>query len=98
LISPTVFLTAEHCDEGLVKVTITFASQYVAGKSTTYTGTRHGDPDYSKSQSDPHDLAVVVLDKAVKGITPAQLPKAGSLDSLSVNDPITSVGYGAQSV
>jgi V8-like Glu-specific endopeptidase len=98
LISPTVFLTAEHCDEGLATVKISFATQYVAGKSTTYTGTWHGDPLYGKSQSDPHDVAVVVLANAVKGITPALLPKAGSLDSLSVNDPITSVGYGAQSV
>jgi hypothetical protein len=98
LISPTVFLTAEHCDEGLATVKISFATQYVAGKSTTYTGTWHGDPLYGKSESDPHDIAVVVLDKAVKGVTPALLPKAGSLDSLRQGDAITSVGYGAQGV
>ena len=98
LISPTVFLTAEHCDEGLSRVAVTFASQYVAGKSTTYWGTWHGDPNYNQAQSDPQDVAVVVLDKAVKGITPARLPKVGSLDSLEVGDPIVSVGYGAQSV
>jgi hypothetical protein len=98
LISPTVFLTAEHCDEGLATVKVSFASQYVPGTSTTYTGTWHGDPLYDRSQSDPHDMAVVVFAKPIKGIAPAQLPKAGSLDSLGVNDPITSVGYGAQSV
>jgi hypothetical protein len=98
LISPTVFLTAAHCDEGLSRVTVTFASQYVAGKSTTYTGTWHADPNYNQAQSDPQDVAVVVLDKAVKGIAPARLPEAGSLDSLQVGDKIVSVGYGAQSV
>jgi hypothetical protein len=98
LISPTVFLTAAHCDEGLSRVTVTFASQYVAGKSTTYTGTWHADPNYNQAQNDPQDVAVVVLDKAVKGIAPARLPAAGSLDSLRVGDKIVSVGYGAQSV
>jgi hypothetical protein len=98
LISPTVFLTAEHCDEGLARVKVTFDSQYDAKTGTTYTGTWHGDPLYDRSQSDPHDLAVVVFDRPIKGITPARLPRAGSLDSLRVGDAITSVGYGAQSV
>jgi V8-like Glu-specific endopeptidase len=98
LISPTVFLTAEHCDEGLTTVKVSFASQYVAGTSKTYTGTWHGDPAYNQAQSDPHDIAVVVLDERVRGITPAQLPKAGALAALVHDDPITAVGYGAQSV
>jgi V8-like Glu-specific endopeptidase len=98
LISPTVFLTAEHCDEGLTTVTVSFASQYVAGSSRTYTGTWHGDPHYRQAQSDPHDIAVVVLDEPVRGIAPARLPRAGSLDALAHGDPITAVGYGAQSV
>jgi hypothetical protein len=51
-----------------------------------------------KHESDPHDIAVVVLDKAVTGITPARLPKAGSLNDLSVGTRFTAVGYGAQSV
>jgi hypothetical protein len=98
LIAPNVFLTAAHCDEGVSRVDVTFDSVYTASSGTTYSGTWHADPAYNKSQSDPHDIAVVVLDKAPKGIKPAQLPKAGSLSSLGVNDPITSVGYGAQSV
>ena len=98
LISPTVFLTAEHCDEGVSQVAVTFDSTYVAGTSKTYVGTWHGDPLYDHAQSDPHDIAVVVFDKPVKGITPAQLPAAGALDSLQPGDLITSVGYGAQSV
>ena len=98
LIAPQVFLTAEHCDEGVSRVEVTFASTFDRATSTTYWGTWHGDPAYNQSQSNPHDIAVVVLDKAVKGIAPARLPKAGSLEALRVGDPITSVGYGAQSV
>jgi hypothetical protein len=97
LISPTVFLTAAHC-EGAARVAVTFDSTYDAKTGTAYWGTWHADPAYKKAQSDPHDLAVIVLDNAVKGITPARLPKLGQLDSLAQGDPITSVGYGAQSV
>jgi len=98
LISPTVFLTAEHCDEGVSRVAVTFDSVYDSATGTTHWGTWHGDPLYDQAQSDPHDVAVVVFDKPVKGITPARLPAAGSLDSLEPGDAITSVGYGAQSV
>ena len=98
LIAPRVFLTAEHCDEGVSRVAVTFDSSYVYPTGTTYWGTWHGDPNYNQSQSDPQDLAVVVLDKAVKGITPARLPAAGSLDNVDGSTTFTSVGYGAQAV
>lgn len=98
LISPTVFLTAEHCDFGVDRIAVTFASTYVPGKSKVYWGTWHGDPLYSNAQGDPHDVAVVVLDKAVTGITPARLPAAESLSNLPSNQGFTSVGYGAQSL
>src|SRR6185437_14031561 len=97
LIAPRVFLTAAHCDEGLSQVKVTFDSVYVA-PGTTYTGTWHADPAFNNSQGDPHDIAVVVLDRDVQGITPARLPTLGQLDSLRQGDPITPVGYGAQSV
>src|SRR4051812_1580595 len=98
LISPTVFLTAAHCGEGESdQVRVTFDPAYQAGDKV-YTGTFHADPAYNKSQSDPHDIAVVVLDKAVKGITPAQLPAAGSLSGVSGSQTFTSVGYGAYEV
>jgi hypothetical protein len=98
LISPTVFLTAAHCDEGVSRVAVTFDTAYNAATGTTYWGTWHADPAYRQAQSDPHDVAVVVLDDAVGGITPARLPAAGSLSGLKVGDQFTSVGYGAQSV
>jgi V8-like Glu-specific endopeptidase len=98
LIAPNVFLTAAHCDEGVSRVAVTFDSSYVYPTGTTYWGTWHADPNYNQSASDPQDLAVVVLDNAVKKLTPAQLPAANSLDQLAGDQKFTSVGYGYQSV
>jgi V8-like Glu-specific endopeptidase len=98
LISRTVFLTAAHCDEGgNERVRVTFSSAYQVG-DPTYAGTFHGDARYSQKQSDPHDIAVVVLDHPVTGITPARLPAAGSLSGLRQGQTFTSVGYGAYDV
>jgi secreted trypsin-like serine protease len=98
LISPTVVLTAAHCDEGGdERVRITFATAYQDG-DPVYAGTFQGDPLFGKQQSDPHDIAVVVLDQPVTSITPAPLPAAGSLGSLRAGQPVTSVGYGAYEV
>ena len=98
LISPTVFLTAAHCDQGVSRVAVTFDSSYNPATGKTYWGTWRADPKFRGAQSDPHDIAVVVLDKAVRGIAPARLPAAGSLDKLDPATRFTSVGYGAQSV
>src|SRR6266487_1771316 len=98
LISPTVFLTAAHCDQGVSRVAVTFDSSYNAATGKTYWGTWRADPKFRGAQSDPYDVAVVVLDKAVRGIAPARLPAAGSLDKLDPATRFTSVGYGAQSV
>lgn len=97
LISPTVFLTAAHCGENGERVAVTFDPDYVAGDKLYY-GTFYSDPLYNQAQNDPHDIAVVVFDKAVTGITPAQLPEAGSLSNLSSSQTFTSVGYGAYEV
>jgi V8-like Glu-specific endopeptidase len=97
LISPTVVLTAAHCGEEGEAVTVTFDTAYVDG-DTVYSGTFHADPAYPGNQSDAHDIAVIVLDKAVKGITPSSLPEAGSLSDLTANQLFTSVGYGAYEV
>jgi V8-like Glu-specific endopeptidase len=97
LISPTVFLTAAHCAEDGEHVGVTFDSAYQAGDKV-YFGTFEADPLYNKSQGDPHDIAVVVLDGAVRGITPARLPAANSLSNLSGSQKFTSVGYGAYEV
>ena len=98
LISATVFLTAAHCDQGISRVAVTFDTNYNSSTGKTYWGTWHADPAYNQSQSDPHDVAVVVFSKAVRGITPALLPAAWSLANLPKETRFTSVGYGAQSV
>jgi secreted trypsin-like serine protease len=95
LISPTVFLTAAHCDDDGSKVYVTFDSTYTS-RSKLYSGTFHADPLYIQSQNDPHDIAVVVFEKPIRGITPAQLPTLGQFDSLAPDQQFTSVGYGGQ--
>jgi Trypsin len=97
LISPKVFLTAAHCDLGFRRVAVTFDTVYHAATGTTYWGTWHANPGFNQRQSDPGDIAVVVLDRA-PGITPARLPEAGSLSGLPRGTKFTSVGYGAQAV
>jgi V8-like Glu-specific endopeptidase len=97
LISPTVFLTAAHCAEDGERVGVTFDPDYEAGDKVYY-GTFQADPLYPGNSSDSHDIAVVVLDRAVKGITPALLPTADSLSGLSPTQQFTSVGYGAYEV
>jgi V8-like Glu-specific endopeptidase len=97
LISPTVVLTAAHCDDDGARTRVTFDSAYADG-DRTYSGTFHSDPAYPGPTSDFHDIAVIVLDRAVTGIEPAELPEAGSLSSLPKSQRFTSVGYGAYEV
>src|SRR3954467_13477374 len=56
LIAPKVFLTAEHCDEGVSRVAVTFDTSYDSSTGTTYWGTWHGNSNYNQSQSDPQDV------------------------------------------
>ncbi|MEN3313852.1 MAG: hypothetical protein V7605_86 [Acidimicrobiaceae bacterium] len=101
LISSTVVLTAAHCDLGPNGTLrgVSFAPRYQTGDPVLH-GTFHADPNFNKSQSDSADIAVVVLDKAVKGVTPARLPAAGVLDQMNSNGSLnqstqfTAVGYG----
>lgn len=95
LISPTVFLTAAHCNIGTTTVFVTFDTKF-SSRSKLHTGTFYSDPQFNFTQSDPHDIAVVVFDKPVHGIAPARLPAAGQLDGLKVNQKFTVVGYGGQ--
>src|ERR687894_32447 len=97
LISPTVVLTAAHCNDDGARTRVTFDPAYVDGDKT-YSGTFHSDPLYPGTTSDYHDIAVIVLDQPVKGIAPAKLPKAGSLSNLPKDQQFTSVGYGAYEV
>ena len=98
LISPTVFLTAAHCDQDVSRVAVTFDSAYDSDTGTEYWGTWVPHPDFRPAQSDSHDIAVVIFDAPVAGIEPALLPEAGSLENLAPLTEFTSVGYGANLV
>ena len=103
LVAPTVFLTAGHCTDfltsiGVSDVWVTFDSQFTAS-STLLHGSYVTDPQYGYSgqggTSDPHDLAVVLLDRAAKGVTPARLPGQNLLGTTNLsNKTFTAVGYG----
>ena len=101
LISPTVFLTAAHCYPGEgVQVYVTFDEQYTA-KSKLISGTMIPYEGYPGPASDPGDIAVVLLDRAVRGITPASIPPyVGYFDELAAQGGLngqtfTAVGYGS---
>ena len=98
LISPTVFLTAAHCDQGLTHVNVTFDSNYNSATGTTHSGTWHADPRFNQAAGHPYDIAVVVFDHPITTIAPARLPAANSLAKLKGGTKFMSVGYGAQSV
>src|ERR687890_207850 len=56
LISPTVFLTAAHCNIGTTVVFVTFDSEY-SSHSKLHRGTFYYDPQFNQAQSDTHDIA-----------------------------------------
>ena len=103
LISPTVFLTAAHCGFMGTAVEVTFDETYTPA-STTHTGTFHAHPDFRPGTNaqgrNSFDIAVVLLDSPISGITPARLPTAGLLDemkaagTLTQSTQFTAVGYG----
>jgi secreted trypsin-like serine protease len=103
LISSTVFLTAAHCGFLGPAVQVTFDETY-APAAITQTGTLHAHPGFCPGTNaqgqNSFDIAVVVLDAPVTGITPARLPSAGLLDqmksagTLTQDTQFTSVGYG----
>jgi hypothetical protein len=97
LVSPTVFVTAAHCTGDLAsnRVWVSFDPRYVSGSSSLRAGTAFSDPQWGLAKNDSHDLAVVVLDSAVAGVTPFSLPRAGALEAAGVSSQsFTNVGYG----
>lgn len=98
LIAPDVFLTAAHCilDQELwVSFDTTFDQD-----SELLSGTAHAHPLFaSGAQNNTYDIAVIVLDKPVDAVEPADLPTAGLLDGLKADGTLrdrifTAVGYG----
>jgi Trypsin len=115
LITPNVFLTASHCTAFYEAVLasrgftafVSFDNPIPFGSQTTGTtnlvpvATVVTNPDFNQSQSDSGDIAVLILQNSVGGITPATLPSCGLLDQLSAKNGLkgavfTAVGYGVQ--
>ena len=109
LIASRVVLTAAHCggalEAGTTAVAVSFDTDFDEDDASpdVYTGTFVPHPDFGFSgpggKSDPHDIAVVLLDKAPAGIRPAELPTLGLLDQLKADRALrdrifTAVGYG----
>ena len=107
LVAPRVVLTAAHCTSylldtlGITDVWVTFNTDSASGPYIH--GVMHQDPLYPGPQSDPHDIAVIVLDQAPSpSLTPALLPSRGLLDrmkaagTLGQSTSFTVVGYGVQ--
>ena len=105
LIEPDVFLTASHCTAFLESIDVAPDDVWVTFDPTfdeaspLLPGTYHTHPDFGFSGpggfSDPHDIAVVVLDAPAAGITPARLPTLNQLDGMSLKQQrFVAVGYG----
>lgn len=106
LIAPDVFLTAAHCTDTILsaglgrRVAVSFASVFDPATAAVHQGTIHQHPDYDalKHYSNPHDVAVVVLDEPIEDIEPAELPPLGLLDGMTRTElrtqRFTAVGYG----
>lgn len=115
MITPNVFLTASHCTifytqdlapEGFVAYvsldqSIPFGD--LTSNKTTLLAVKNvvTNPNYNQSQSDSGDIGVLILEKNVRGVTPAVLPSCGLLDQLAAKNGLksakfTNAGYGLQ--
>jgi hypothetical protein len=115
MITSNVFLTASHCTafftqdlapEGYVAYvsldpSIPFGP--LTSSKTTLLPVAHvvTNPNYNPAQSDSGDIGVLILDRSVRGVTPATLPSCGLLDQLVAQNGLktatfTNVGYGVQ--
>ena len=115
MITGNVFLTAAHCTafytqefapEGFVAFvsldqSIPFGA--LSSSKTTLLPVAHvvTNPNFSLAQSDSGDIGVLILERNVRGVTPATLPACGLLDQLVAQNGLktatfTNVGYGVQ--
>lgn len=106
LVASDLFLTAAHCVVGLPP------ELKVAGVSFGFEPSGPPEfepaddgivphPEFPGPASDPHDLAIIVLDQGTNGIEPAELPALNQFTTMSRKNGLrgqqfTAVGYGAQ--
>lgn len=109
LITPKVFLTAGHCTDFMINglgqkdAYVTFDPNFGTDPdhnifSTPYHGTLYQHAEFHAPYQ--HDVAAVVLDTAISGITPATVAPAGLLDPLKASGALKdltylNVGYGS---
>jgi len=111
LLSPWVFLTAAHCVTEGELVFLTADEDALSPDALVVTGTAHPDPESDRCEGPGkgnggkqqphcmgHDVAVITLDAPIFVSRYAQLPEEGLADTLRQGQPLTVVGYGAQSV
>ena len=115
LIAPNVFLTAGHCTSFYTQVLapegeVAFVSLdqsipfgALTSSKTELLAVAHvvTNPNFNQAQSDAGDLGVLILERNVRGVTPATLPACGLLDQLVAQNGLkaatfTNVGYGLQ--
>lgn len=115
MITPEVFLTASHCtifyEQDLaprgftvfVSLDASIPFGPLTSNNTKLLEVAHvvTNPNFNQRQSDSGDIAVLILQKPVNGVTPAVLPSCGLLDQLATHNRLkdsvfTAVGYGVQ--
>jgi hypothetical protein len=115
MITENVFLTASHCTifyeselapRGFtVYVSLDKSIPFgeLTSNKTKLLSVSHvvTNPNFNQSQSDSGDIAVLILQNDVRGVTPATLPSCGLLDQLVAQNGLksavfTAVGYGVQ--
>jgi secreted trypsin-like serine protease len=115
MITDRVFLTASHCTDFFTRdlapegyVAYVSLDQSIpfgplTSSKTQLLSVAHvvTNPNYNQSQSDAGDIGVLILDRGVRGVTPATLPACGLLDQLVAQNGLktstfTNAGYGLQ--
>jgi V8-like Glu-specific endopeptidase len=98
LVSPTAFVTAAHCVAALGDDPpyVSFDEAFTPS-SALRPGRAVPNPAFGSPGANTHDIALVVLSTPVTDRPYAVLPGEGLLDSSAKKDPVTVVGYGANS-
>src|SRR6476646_3581479 len=107
MITSNVFLTASHCTsyftqelapQGYVAYVsldglIPFGA--ATSNSTNLLAVAHvvTNPNYSQRQNDSGDIAVLILENNVQGVTPATLPACQLLDQLSAQNGLKTASF-----
>jgi hypothetical protein len=102
LIDEDVFLTAGHCTDFLSpddEVFVSFAVDVDPIPNKLLPGDAFTHPRFGHDQSNPFDIAVVDLDRSVRGLEPAGIPEVGLFDQMKAAGTLkgsqyTAVGYG----